>query len=145
MVGQFIAKCGTSFTEWTEGDELKLRDMLARRKAAGYRRASRDVSAQKIALGDISPNPKTIIASIYAIVALNGEISRKELIREMTTTVFPGQSPKPYDKKWCQGWIAGAIRNGYLRIVTDGQSTVADSIAQTPVRVRASALSGSEA
>ena len=133
--------------QWSDGDEKQLRALLARRRQAGYRKPSRDVGSQLLKVGSFNPNPNTVTASICAIVALNGTISRKALLAEMAETVFPHPKAQPKDAKWCQGWVAGAIRNGFLVLITDeqaDQSPPPDTAAQTPVSVDVSDLKAGE-
>ena len=129
---------------WTDEDEDQLRAMLARRKAAGFRKPSRDVGAQLLKVGGFNPNPNTVTASICALVALKGIITRKELLAEMADTVFPHPKAQPKDPKWCQGYVAGAIRNGFLKVVEGDQQPGTDTAAQTPVRAAVSDLKPNE-
>lgn len=124
--------------DWMEADEEQLRALLARRRQSGYRKPSRDVGGQVLRVGSFNPNPNTVTASICAIVALNGTITRRALLAEMADTVFPHPKAQPKDPKWCQGWVAGTIRNGFLVLVADeqaDQSPQPDTPAQTPVCV----------
>jgi len=102
---------------WTEDDEADLRALLARRKAAGYRKPSGDVGGQVIKLGRISPNPNTVAASIVALVGMKGEITRRDLIADMADCSFPHPRAQPKDPQWCQGYISGCVRNAFLEIV----------------------------
>ena len=102
---------------WTEDDEADLRALLARRKAAGYRKPSRDVGGQVIKLGRISPNPNTVAASIVALVGLKGEMTRRDLIADMADCSFPHPKAQPKDPQWCTGYISGCIRNAFLEVV----------------------------
>jgi len=102
---------------WTEDDEADLRALLARRKAAGYRKPSRDVGGQIIKLGRISPNPNTVAASIVALVGMKGEITRRDLIADMADCSFPHPKAQPKDPQWCTGYISGCVRNAFLEIV----------------------------
>jgi len=102
---------------WTEDDEADLRALLARRKAAGYRKPSRDVGGQVIKLGRISPNPNTVAASIVALVGMKGEITRRELIADMADCSFLHPKAQPKDPQWCTGYISGCIRNAFLEVV----------------------------
>jgi len=102
---------------WTDDDEADLRALLARRKAAGYRKPSRDVGGQIIKLGRISPNPNTVAASIVALVGLKGEVTRRDLIADMAECAFPHPKAQPKDPQWCTGYISGCIRNAFLEIV----------------------------
>lgn len=101
---------------WSDEDESALKALLTRRKAAGYQRRGRDVGAQLIKVGTITPNPKTVVAVIVAIVAAHGSIARAELLEEMATAIFPHAKAQPTDKSWCQGYVAGALRNGFLTL-----------------------------
>jgi hypothetical protein len=101
---------------WSDEDESALQALLTRRKAAGYQRRGRNVGAQLIAVGTITPNPKTVVAVIVAIVAAHGSIARAELLEEMATAIFPHAKAQPTDKSWCQGYVAGAVRNGFLTL-----------------------------
>lgn len=103
---------------WNDDDEADLRALLARRKAAGYRKPSRDVGGQVIRLGRISPNPNTVAASIVALVGLKGEVTRRDLIADMADCSFPHPKAQPRDPQWCQGYISGCVRNAFLEIVT---------------------------
>lgn len=121
---------------WTEFDEATLMDLLKRRKAAGFRKPSRDVSKQLLQLGEITPNPNTVGAFIVALVALKGKITRQELLDAMAETEFPHRLAQPHNKKWCQAYVAGALRQCFLEIVDaekSSPSTVTDTPAQTPV------------
>lgn len=74
--------------------------------------------AQKtLRLGGIQPNPGTVFATIVGIVAVSGELSRTELINTMRRSSFPHPAARPQDSGWCQGYVAGAVRNGFLAIV----------------------------
>lgn len=102
---------------WTEDDEADLRELLARRKAAGYRKPSRDVGGQVIKLGRITPNPNTVAASIVALVGLKGEVTRRDLIADMADCTFPHPKAQPKDPQWCTGYISGCVRSAFLEIV----------------------------
>ena len=102
---------------WSEDDEADLRALLARRKAAGYRKPSRDVGGQVIKLGRISPNPNTVAASVVALVGLKGEVTRRDLIADMADCTFPHPKAQPKDPQWCSGYISGCVRNAFLEIV----------------------------
>lgn len=102
---------------WNDDDEADLRALLARRKAAGYRKPSHDVGGQIIKLGRISPNPNTVAASVVALVGWKGEITRRELIADMADCSFPHPKAQPKDPQWCTGYISGCIRNAFLEVV----------------------------
>jgi len=111
-VGQGHAPAPT----WSDEDESALQALVTRRKAVGYQRRGRDVGAQLIRVGAITPNPKTVVAVIVAIVAEHGTIGRAELLEAMATAIFPHAKAQPTDKSWCQGYVAGAVRNGFLTL-----------------------------
>lgn len=104
---------------WSNEDEAAFQTLLARRKAAGYRRRGKDLAAQLLTLGPIKPNPDTVAATIVALIGKDGEISRGELLSRMATAIFPHPKARAEDEGWCQGYIAGAIRNGFLAIVAE--------------------------
>ena len=106
----------SQLTTWSPEDESAFQSLLARRKAAGYQRRGKDVSAQLIRPGDIKPNPNTVVAVIVGIVVERGIVTRAELVAAMTEAAFPHAKAQPADKGWCQGYVAGAIRNGFLAL-----------------------------
>lgn len=99
---------------WSDADEKAFQAMSARRKAAGFQRRGRDVSAQRIRLGAIQPNANTVVATIVAIVREKGVVTRGELIDLMGTATFANAKAKPTERDWCTGYIAGAVRDGYI-------------------------------
>jgi hypothetical protein len=103
---------------WTSEDESAFQAMLAQRKAAGYQRRGKDVGAQLLQVGDIAPNG-TVVAVIVALVAEYGTIGRGKLLDAMAMATFPHPKAKPEDRGWCQGYVGGAIRDGFLA-VADG-------------------------
>ena len=145
-----LTKCSDDLAAkglWTEFDEAALLDLLKRRKAVGYKKPSRDVGRQLLQLGEITPNRNTVGFSIVSLVALKGQITRQELLADMSETVFPHRLAKPHSVKWCQAYVAGALRQCFLKIVDaelSAQSTVADTPTQTPVRANVSHLTEQE-
>ncbi len=99
---------------WSDEDETTFQSMTARRKAAGYQRRGRDVGGQRLRVGDIAPNPGTVVAAIVGIVAVRGTLTRSELLDAMAGATFPNAKAKPDDRGWCQGYVAGAVRDGFL-------------------------------
>lgn len=104
---------------WTDADEASLRALMARRKAAGFQNRGQDVGAQQIKVSDIRPNAGTIAGTIVGLVEAKGTLSRAGLIKLMGETPFPQPKAKPQDQGWCQGYVAGAIRNGFLTVVDE--------------------------
>jgi len=99
---------------WSDEDERAFKTQAARRKAAGYRAQGRDLGAQLITVGGVKPNPNTTVAVIVGLVAERGSVTRSELVDAMASVAFPHPKAQPGDKSWCQGYVAGAIRNGFL-------------------------------
>jgi len=102
---------------WSDEDETALQALVARRKAAGHRRRGKDVGGLIVSPGAFKPNPDTVVDVIVAIVAKREGITRSELIDAMASATFPHAKARPADKGWCQGYVAGAIRNGFLTLV----------------------------
>jgi hypothetical protein len=111
---------------WSGEDESTFQALLARRKAAGYQRRGRDVGGQLIAAGNIKPNSDTVVAIIVSIVTERRSINRADLIEAMGEATFPHPKAQPSDKGWCQGYIAGALRNGFLTLV-ETNSAIAEA------------------
>lgn len=107
---------------WAEEDERAFQAMAARRKAAGYQRRGRDVGAQVLRAGTIAPNPGTVAAIIVSLVAERGVVSRDDLIAAMAAATFPHVRARPSDKGWCQGYVAGCVRDGFLTLVAADSS-----------------------
>lgn len=106
---------------WSEADERAYQALLARRKAAGFQRRGRDVSAQMVAVGKITPNAGTVVAAIMSLVAERGPLSRGELIDLMATPAFSHPKGKGSDREWAVGYVGGAVRDGFLTVVPEGQ------------------------
>lgn len=75
--------------------------------------------------GDITPNSGTIVAAIVRLVVERGEVARPELINLMAGATFTHPKARPAEKGWSQGYVAGAIRNGFLAIA--GEPLPADT------------------
>ncbi|MDQ3482087.1 MAG: hypothetical protein M3448_01555 [Pseudomonadota bacterium] len=101
---------------WSSEDEAGLQGLLARRRAAGYQRRGKDVAGQRLQPGVIRPNEGTVAAVIVGIVAERGEMTRGALVDAMASAAFPHPKAQPTDKAWCQGYVAGAIRSGFLGV-----------------------------
>ena len=101
---------------WSTGDEATFQTLLARRKAAGYQRRGKDVAGQVIRPGAIKPNDGTVVAVIVGIVAKAGTMNRGALVDAMATANFPHPKARPTDRGWCQGYVAGAMRSGFLAV-----------------------------
>jgi len=107
---------------WSEEDERALQGMLARRKAAGYQRRGRDVGDQRLQVGEVKPNANTVSATIVELVAGRGSVTRAELLDMMAVATFPHAKAKPTDRGWCQGWVAGALRDNFLTLYPTGEA-----------------------
>lgn len=105
--------------DWSDEDEKLFNALAARRKAARAGRRGRDVSSQVLRPGDIAPNPGTVVATIVSLVAELGSVSRSALVASMSKAAFSHPKAKPEDAAWCQGYIAGALRDGFLALATD--------------------------
>lgn len=110
---------------WTEEDERTLQALAARRKAAGFPRRGRDVGAQVLSVGSIAPNPGTVAAVLVALVAERGTASRDNLVAAMATAPFSHARARPTDKGWCQGYVAGCVRDGFLVLASAAGSASA--------------------
>lgn len=107
---------------WSEEDERALQAMLARRKAAGYQRRGRDVGGQRLQAGQVKPNANTVSATIVELVTGRGSVTRAELLDMMAVATFPHAKAKPTDRGWCQGWVAGALRDNFLALCPTGEA-----------------------
>jgi hypothetical protein len=122
-----IAELPPETAAWSKEDETAFQALLIRRKAAGYQRRGRDLSGQVLKPGTIQPNAETIVATIVALVAERGQVSRSELLGLMATTHFPHPKAQPTDNGWCQGYVAGALRNGFLAVTNGTEPSPAAS------------------
>ena len=102
---------------WSDEDERTFKVQSARRKAAGYHTRGNDVCAQLLTVGSIKPNPDTTVAVIVGLVAERGTIPRASLVSAMASVKFPHPKAQPADAVWCQGYVAGSIRNGFLKVI----------------------------
>jgi hypothetical protein len=105
---------------WSDEDEAALAAMMARRKAAGYRRRGKDVGAQPLGRGEIKPNAGTVAAAIVDLMGSRESVTRSELIDLMGSGKFSHPNARPKQVGWSQGYVAGLIRNGFL-IVLDSK------------------------
>ncbi len=112
---------------WSAQDEAAFQTLSARRKASGYRGRGKELSTQLIRLGEIKPNPGTVVATIVGLVPEGGTIARGELVTLMATAAFESPKARPTDASWCSGYIAGAIRSGFL--AEGSEPVVADAAA----------------
>ena len=116
----------TAPAPWRDEDESAFQALLARRTATGRGKRGRAVTDQLIGLGPIKPNPDTVVAVIVALVAeRGGSVPRGELVVAMADATFPHPKAQPTDRSWCQGYIAGAVRSGFLTSATEPAAAVA--------------------
>ena len=108
---------------WSEADESAFQVWAARRKAAGFQKRGKDVSGQMMAVGNITPNAGTVASVIVSLVEGRGEVSRAELIDAMRSAEFANPKARPTDRGWCQGYVAGCIRDGFLRVAASGSAS----------------------
>jgi hypothetical protein len=99
---------------WSAQDEAEFQTLSARRKASGYRGRGKELSTQLIRMGEIKPNPGTVVATIVGLVPEHGTMARGELVALMAAAAFESPKARPTDTSWCQGYVAGAIRSGFL-------------------------------
>lgn len=93
------------------------RDQPAKPGASKTGKPGRNVGAQVIQLGEIKPNAGTVFGVIAALVAELGTVTRAGLVDAMGQATFANPKARPTDKGWCQGYVAGALRDGILAIV----------------------------
>lgn len=86
-------------------------------KRAKVARRGRNFDMQLLQPGAIQANPGTVFGVIAALVAELGTVARAELVDAMGQTVFPSPKARAQDRAWCQGYVAGALRDGYLALV----------------------------
>jgi hypothetical protein len=108
-----------SSSGWSSEDKSAFQAMATRRKAAGFQRRGKDVGAQLLRVGDIAPNPGTVAAAIVALVGEHHTIGRGKLLDAMASATVPNAKAKPTDRGWCQGYVAGAVRDVFLAVVSD--------------------------
>lgn len=53
---------------------------------------------------------------IVGILAHAGTMNRGTLVDAMATANFPHPKARPTDRGWCQSYVAGAIRSGFLTV-----------------------------
>ncbi|WP_188063198.1 hypothetical protein [Sphingobium sp. KCTC 72723] len=104
---------------WSDADERAYQALATRRKAAGFQRRGRDVSAQRVTIGAVTPNPGTVNSTIYELVKAHGPIGRGELLDLMATPAFDHPKAKGGDRAWSQGYVQGAVAAGFLMTQTD--------------------------
>lgn len=115
---------------WSEDDERVFAAMAVRRKASGFQRRGKSVGGQLLRVGSIAPNSGTVVATIVALVASRGTVTRADLIEAMAATEFDNAKARPRENSWCQGYVAGCVRDGFLEVVAQ-QDTVETSLAVT--------------
>lgn len=108
---------------WSAEDERAFQTLAERRRAAGFRLRGRDVSAQRLCLGKIIPNERTVMATIAGIVAAAGVVGRDELLDLIAGTTFASPKAKPTDRHWAQAYVAGALRIGALAVADDSSTS----------------------
>ncbi len=106
----------------TAGDATRQKSVMPSTERRTIGQAS---AQQRLQPGDLKPNPNTVVGTIVRIVADRGQVSRADLIDEMRESRFPHPSARPHDTRWCQGYVAGAIRQGFLAAVTDAATDAA--------------------
>ncbi len=102
---------------WSENDERVFAAMADRRKASGFQRRGKNVGGQLLRPGSIVPNPGTVVATIVALVASRGTVTRAELLKAMAVAGFGNAKARPRENSWCQGYVAGCVRDGFLQVI----------------------------
>ncbi|RMB27737.1 hypothetical protein C8J47_3269 [Sphingomonas sp. PP-F2F-G114-C0414] len=115
---------------WSDDDERVFAAMAARRKASGFQRRGKNVGGQLLRSGGVAPNSGTVVATIVALVANRGTVTRAELLDAMAVAEFGSTKARPQDKSWSNGYVAGAVRDGFLEVVAE-QNAVETSPAVT--------------
>jgi len=101
---------------WSEEDERVFSTMAARRKASGYQRRGRDIGGQVLSVGSITPNPGTVVATIVDLFNTRNTMARTELLDAIAVASFSNARAKPTDRSWANGYVAGALRDGFLTV-----------------------------
>jgi hypothetical protein len=104
---------------WSDDDERVFAAMAVRRKASGFQRRGKNVGGQLLRPGSIVPNPGTVVATIVALVASRGTVTRAELLKAMAVAEFGNAKSRPRDTSWCNGYVAGSVRDGFLQVVIE--------------------------
>jgi hypothetical protein len=112
---------------WTDEQEELYVAMTARRRASGYQRRGRDVGGQVLCVGSITPNPGTVVATIVELFGTRNAMARTELLDAVASASFSNAKAKPTDRTWANGYIAGALRDGFLAIAAADEARVESS------------------
>ncbi len=111
------AKAGGSDAPEQQGDHPAQSAQPAKPGASKTGKPGRNVDAQLLQLGGIKPNAGTVFGVIGALVAELGTVTRAGLVDAMSQATFANPKARPTDKGWCQGYVAGALRDGILAVV----------------------------
>lgn len=112
----------SSAPAWSMADKMSFQSLTARRRAAGYQRRGRDVGGQMLTVGGTAPNAGTVAAAIVALVAERGTLARGDLLTAMAADAFVHPRAKRGDRGWCQGYVAGLVRDGFLTIAAASEA-----------------------
>ena len=112
-----IAKAGGSYAPEQASEQPGQAAQPAEPEASKTGKPGRNVGAQLIQLGEIKPNAGSVFGVIAALVAELGTVTRAGLVDAMSQATFANPKARPTDKGWCQGYVAGALRDGILAIV----------------------------
>jgi len=112
---------------WTDEQEELYVAMTSRRRASGYLRRGRDVGRQVLCVGSITPNPGTVVGTIVELFGTRNAMARKELLDTIASASFSNAKAKPTDRAWANGYIAGALRDGFLAVATADEARVKSS------------------
>jgi len=112
---------------WSEEDEEAFSTMAARRKASGYQRRGRDIGGQVLRVGGITPNPGTVVATIVELFNTRNAMTRTELLDAIACASFSNANAKPADRSWANGYVAGALRDGFLTVAAASEARLETS------------------
>lgn len=71
---------------------------------------------QRLRATGMKPNPGTVLAALVQLVEERVDVSRTQLIALIRSGCFSHPKSRAGEKGWCEGYVAGAIRGGYLAV-----------------------------
>ena len=119
LLEDVFPKASPDIVGWTEKDETQYLELAARRKESGFRKRGKDTSSQYLVISNLRPNPKSAAGIIYETVKIENGMTRGTLLERLATRLGDETKHKFNDRRWCQGYIAGTIRDGFISVQTD--------------------------
>lgn len=116
-------KADQGATKPPEGKDAPPLPAASKTKQSKVARRGRNVDIQLLQPGTVQANPGTVFGVIAALVAELGTVTRARLVDAMGQAAFPNPKARPQDRAWCQGYVAGALRDGYLAAVAAAPET----------------------